>query len=272
MDGLLTAQSARTAPARPVTPPLEGVRTTIAMLVGFWWLATGLILAMQRTPVIENASLFVACVLGVYGAWLVRDARMATDAAGARRSMLGGALIWGWVAATFYGGWIVGPGPVAPVTGSAPSFTLALQALAAMSHHEVAGVGSILVAWALCRGAPNRVGLHVLVVFWALHQIARLNVFLGVVNPAERFLPEPLQWLREFFGPAQNSPLLFVSITLLAVLAVLAARAARRAPGSAAAHGLAIVALLLALGSFEHLLLAVPWDSPFWDIFLRLRA
>lgn len=265
------------AGARPGAIPRRtderaGLAASIGLLLAFWWLATGLIVALQRSVPIATVSLLAVTMLAAAGAWMLRASRDDTGRGGARRAMLGGALLWGWVAATFYGGWIVGPGPTAPVAEGGPTLALALQALAAMAHHEAAALGVIALAWWATRGSPNRVGLQVLLVFWSLHQLARLNVFLGVVNPASRFLPESLLWLSDFFGPQSNSPLLFVSIVALALLAAVVAWRVRGARDPASAHGRALISALLALGALEHLLLATRWDSPFWDVFLRLRG
>jgi putative photosynthetic complex assembly protein 2 len=259
-------------PAPHGAPRERVVLPAVLLIVGFWWLATGAIVALQRDAVTRTAALIVLTALAAFGAYLIHSRRERTTPAAARESLLGGALLWAWVSASFYAGWIVGPGLQGPTTADGPSFRAALEALHSTWYNEVASVGCLVLAWVLTRGASNRMGLHVLVVFWGMHQLARVNLFLGVVNPATRFLPEPLLWLAEFFGPARNSPLLALSVIWLSFLAALLFRRARVAPDPFRRHAAALLGVLVALGALEHLLLGTSWDAPLWDAFLRARG
>ena len=49
--------------------------------------------------------------------------------------------------------------------------------------------------FALTRDGANQVGLWTFVILWAMRQSAKLNVFLGVRNLSEEFLPEHLRYL-----------------------------------------------------------------------------
>jgi putative photosynthetic complex assembly protein 2 len=267
------AGAAPPEPSRKASPPRDRVMlSAAAVVIGFWWVATGLIVALQRDPLTRFAAAVAATALAVAGAWLIWSQRDLRTPAAARRSMIGGALLWAWVSTAFYGGWIVGPGITGPPAAEGPSLGLALEAVLAMSHNEVASVACLFLAWALTRGAPNRLGLHILVVFWAMHQLARLNIFLGVVNPATHFLPERLAWLTEFYGPARNSPLLALSVIALSGVAAWYFHRAIRGSEPFVRYAGALLGTLVALGALEHLLLGTAWDAPLWDAFLRLRG
>jgi putative photosynthetic complex assembly protein 2 len=259
--------------AAPGDPPAERVwLPALGLIVGFWWLATGLIVALQRDPVTRLTALAAATGLAVAGARMMWSNRHHASPAAGRRSLIGGALLWAWVSATFYAGLIVGPGIGAPPDAAGPSLALALQAIHATSYNEAASLACLALAWALTRGGVNRLGFHVLLVFWAMHQLARLNIFLGVVNPATHFLPERLAWLTTFYGPARNSPLLAVSVVLLGLVALVFLRRARGGAAPFQRHAAALLGILVALGALEHLLLGVSWNAPLWDAFLRLRG
>ena len=76
----------------------------IAQVVLFWWVATGLIIAMQRSGPTRSIALIVATALAVFGFWELRSSANDDSALGARRSFLGGALLRGWVSVTYDGG------------------------------------------------------------------------------------------------------------------------------------------------------------------------
>jgi len=243
-----------------------------ALVVGFWWLATGLIVAIQRDPLTRAGALVLVNGLALLGTYLLWTRRERATPAGARQSLLGGAFLWTWVWTSFYSGWLVGPGVGGTPVAQGPTLALAMEALRATSHNEIASVAVLVVAWALTRGASNRVGLHALLVFFGMHQLARLNVFIGVVNPATRFLPERLLWLADFFGPPQNSPLLAISVVGLGLVALGFFRRAATVDDPFRRQTALLLAILAALGAGEHVLIGVPWDAPLWDVFLRFRT
>jgi putative photosynthetic complex assembly protein 2 len=273
----MTVPAATAASAAPDAPRADRrVMLKALLFIGtFWWLATGLVVAIQRDDATRLLALVVATALAGAGAWLIRSRRHDATPAGARASLFGGALLWAWISTAFYGGWIVGPGQAAggsAAAGTAPSLVLALEVIHATSWNEAVSIAAMLLAWALCRGAPNRLGLHVLVVFWAMHQLARLNIFVGVVNPATRFLPERLFWLTDYFGPARNTAFLAFSVLLLTGLAVLLLQRARSSDRPFRRHGAAMLGILVALGALEHALMGFSFNVPLWDFFLGLRG
>jgi putative photosynthetic complex assembly protein 2 len=262
----LAPSSARTAPR--VTPLL--VRS-FALVTGYWWLATGLVVAIQRDGPTRLAALGLATGAGAFGAFLLHDERDDASDSATRRSFLGGGLLWLWVAITLYGGWLMGPAPRAVSPGD-PLLERAFEAVRSLAYHEAASLVVLALAWWLTRGAANRTGFHGLVALWGMQQLAKLNVFLGVANPNTRFLPEWLRFLETYFGPAQNSVLLPVSIVALsAATYVLARRALRRTdePGRSTD---AMLAWLMALAALEHAFLGIAWNAPLWEGFLQFRG
>ena len=68
-----------------------------------------------------------------------------------------------------------------------------------MLHHELALLllGALLVA--LTWHAPNHGALVTFTILWVMRQSAKLNVFLGVRNLNESFLPVHLEYLQSYF-------------------------------------------------------------------------
>ncbi len=268
--------------ARVTLPPSSGpsikftrlMFTSGASVVGFWWLTTGVIVAMQATAMSRTAGVLFCTGLAGWGAWLLASRRhVATDRA-ATESFFGGALLWGWVTATLYTGWIAGPAEAAsvPLDGPSGSLPLALQAVWAMWNSEVAALAAMGAAWFLTRGGVNRIGFWSYVAFWVSLQSSKLNIFWGVKNPGTRFLPPQLSHLSRFFGPEENSLFLPFSLSVLTLvtLGMLAMVVRDRAPHRR--RGWALVTTLLALAVVEHLFLSSRWNAPFWQYFLELRG
>ena len=270
-----------TAPAAPLplaaapprirrVVPWRVFAQAFGIVTGFWWLATGLVIAAQH-PVARGASIAAAALLAVAGAVLVARSRADATPAGARRALAGAGLLWTWVAVSLYAGWLIGPAPRRPAAAP-PNLAAAVDAVHALLWHELGSLAVVALAFALTFRGPNRAAFHVLLAFWGTTQLAKLNVFVGVANPGERFLPEWLRFVAWYFGPERNSVLLPVSVAVLTVAAVwLARRAAGRADPFERWAG-ATVACMLALGALEHVFLGLAWNAPLWDAFLKVRG
>jgi putative photosynthetic complex assembly protein 2 len=164
------------------------------------------------------------------------------------------------------------------VSGAAPTLARAASAIAATAYSSLLAVLLMGVATRAASGASGATGRAArlapgtFAVLWAAHELAKLNVFLGVANPGAELLPAYLAPLRAYFGPARNSPLLAVSVAVLAAATALVARAAFRAADPARRTGLALIAGVLALAALEHALLGVRTPTGWWDLFLRWRG
>ncbi|MCU0648617.1 MAG: DUF3623 family protein [Gemmatimonadaceae bacterium] len=242
-------------------------------VVVYWWLATGLILAMQRDGITRVVGAAVSSLLGVLGVWCVWSSRDDATPRGARRGFLGGALLWGWVSVALYGGWIVGPSALhVAVPVATPSFATAWRAAQAIGYHEVASLALLALTWALTRGHVNRMAWWSLLAFWAVQMTAKLNVFLGVENPGGRFLPERLWFLESYFGPPHHGVLLPLTLAILTCATLVFALLWLRHPKAWMRQSGALLCTLMLLAVVEHLLLGISVDVPLWDLFLRSRG
>ena len=74
---------------------------SLVVVVFFWWSATGLIFALERSPATRLLGLVLASAMAVWGAGLLYLERDRGSASGARRSFLGAAFLWTWVQVAF---------------------------------------------------------------------------------------------------------------------------------------------------------------------------
>lgn len=224
-----------------------------------WWSSTGLIVFLDGLPRAtfrwSMLGATVGLALGFYGL-----ARTSADESivGAYLAFGSAILVWGWHETSFLMGYVTGPRRT-PCPEDSAGLRRAGHAFQTILHHELAIVVTLALAVALTAGGANQTGLWTLVALWALRISAKLNVFLGVPNLGEEFLPEHLRYLASYFRRGPMNLLFPVSITA-ATLAIILLGQAALAQGATAgeAAGLALVATLTALGLVEHWLMVLP--------------
>jgi len=243
------------------------------VVVLFWWSATGVIFALERSPATRLLGFFVASAFAVWGAWLLYVERDRESASAARRGFLGAAFLWTWVQVSFYGGWIVGPSWLAmPVRAESPTLRYAVSAVTAMLWYQLAMLLVIWVAGVLVATRANRVGFWTLLIFWGTHQLACLNIFVGVENPGRGFFPEPLLFLESYFGPARNSWFMPFSVALLLAITLRMIVHALRDATPMRRQSMMLLAVLGVLGILELGVLATPVNLQLWQWFLSVRG
>lgn len=242
---------------------------SLALVIGFWWAATGLTLAMQRSSLTSVASVTITSLFAVVGVALIVQTRNDATVRNARLAFLGSALVWWWCSALFYAGLGIHINENVLVNGEIPprSFGLALRAIDATLRPDLIGVVALALIGMLLRRKINRIAFLTFAVFFGTLQTAKLNVFMGVKNASVDWLPEHLAGLSQYFGPSQNSLLLPVTIVAITVCFVGATKKSRTATEPFVKHGYAMVAFLLALAVLEHVMLGVNLALPLWDIF-----
>jgi putative photosynthetic complex assembly protein 2 len=227
-----------------------------------WWFATGAILWLDGRPRATWRTSMTAATVAMAAAF-VGLAATADDAsvAGTYLAFSCAIVIWGWKELAFLTGFVTGSRRSACPEG-ARGWRRAGYALDAILHHEFAivllGSAVIAIAW----GGANETGAWTFLVLWLMRISAKLNLFLGVRNRGEAFLPEHLHYLASYFGRRPINPLLPVVVLASGLAAAwLWSGALDPAASDAAVAGRALVATLLSLAIVEHLLMIVPLPS-----------
>ena len=224
-----------------------------------WWFSTGVILYLDGLPQRTfTTTLSGASVLLIFALWALVHTRNDTTVAGAYCAFTCGLLVWAWQEAAFLLGVVTGARRT-PCPPGAQGWKRLRYAIEAVLHHELALVVLALAVWVCVGDGSNRVGLWTYMVLWVMRQSAKLNVFLGVRNLGESFLPDHLSYLKTYFQRRPMNALFPISVT-----AGTAAAAWLWWPmlGAAATPhedaGLRLVGTLLTLGALEHWLLVLP--------------
>lgn len=232
-----------------------------------WWFSTGVILYLDKRPAhTYRRSLLGATVvlmLSLVALYAVRDA---ASTAGAYVGFTAGVLVWGWMEMSYFMGLVTGPRKVACPRGCGGwrRFWLAIQT---SLYHELtivaAGAAMVWITW----DSANQVGTWTFVILWWMRWSAKLNLFFGVPNLNEDWLPEHIRFLTTYLSKRPMNLLFPVSVSVATVVMCLLVEAALDLPASSfTSVALMLTATLLALAILEHWLLVLPLaDAALWS-------
>ncbi|RJS92088.1 putative photosynthetic complex assembly protein PuhE [Salinisphaera sp. Q1T1-3] len=224
-----------------------------------WWFATGCLFLLNALPKRGRRwSLAVATLVAVAAFVGLLQSGGDRGAFAAYLSFTCGLTLWGWQTMTYYMGFITGPRERA-CPRDAHGWARFGYGIAASLWHELAALLMGAVLLVSCWHMPNRIGLWTYLVLWAMHVSAKLNLFLGVRNTNDDFLPSHLAYLKSFFRKRRMNPLFPLSVTCgsLVTAACLDTALAVEADGFTTA-GFLLVGTLSGLAVLEHACLFLP--------------
>ena len=239
----------------------------VGYAVFIWWFSTGAILMAVSRPgagredylrrvIIAVPVLMLGCV-GVF------DSLSDDTVKGAFVGFTSALLIWGWFEMAFLAGIITGPNQRRAPRG-ARGFDRFLEAWGTIAYSETALILTAMLIVLLSIDAANAVAMWTYLVLFFARIFAKLNVYLGVPNINDDFLPAPVQHLTTHFRKAPMNTFFPFSVTALTLLAVLwAGLAAATTGGEAVAFTL--LATLTVLALVEHWVMVLPLpDAALW--------
>jgi putative photosynthetic complex assembly protein 2 len=234
----------------------------VLFAVFIWWFSTGVVLLLNRMSRGAVAlSQALSTLLALAALLAIFHTASQTSMSGAYCAFTSALLVWGWHELSFLTGWVTGPRKTALPPGLSEPQRF-VEAVRVILWHEIGiiavGAFIIFITW----GAPNQVGSGTFLVLWVMRTSAKLNLFLGVRNLSEQFLPAHLAYLESCFRRRTLNLLFPFSVSAAsAVLAAMIVRALEPSTPVAAAVGIALVGTMLALAILEHWLLVLPLDS-----------
>ena len=256
-------------------PELNVLNLVLPVLfaIFIWWFSTGVVLLLNGMPrTTFRWSVLISSMLALTALYGLSYTANTLSVVNAYCAFTCALLVWGWHELTFLTGWLTGPRQQAcTAAGGWPRFT---QAVAAILWHELAILASGLLLVAITWDAPNQVGLWTFVVLWVMRTSAKLNLFFGVRNLSEEFLPAHLTYMGSYFRRRPMNAFLPVSIILSTVaLVLIGLRAMNIETSTAETVGLILVGSMLAMAILEHFLLVLPLPSTaLWRWAMRSRT
>lgn len=239
----------------------------VLFVVLLWWFSTGVILFLDGLPrhtyrwSLAGATALLAASIGFLAA-----GRDDVSATGAYLAFTGAVLTWGWHEMSFLMGVVTGPRRL-PLPEGCRGWRRFGYAVQTIVHHELAIAATGLLIVAVTWGGANQVGAWSFLILWGMRLSAKFNLFLGVRNWNEEFLPQHLRYLETYFARRPVNPLFPVSVAVSTGLGgVLLAAALAAETGSFEATALLLLATLLWLAVLEHWFMVVPLPtSALWS-------
>lgn len=241
-----------------------------AYAIFFWWFSTGAILYVVSRAEREGRDGYMSAVvmavpvlfLGCVG---IIASLESTGLQGAYMGFTSALLVWGWFEMAFLAGIITGPNSY-PTPLETHGWERFVRAWGAIAYSEMALVFSAILITLLSLGASNQIAVWTFMVLFFARIFAKLNLYFGVPNINDEFLPRPVRHLTTHFRRAPMNAFFPVSVTLLTfALACWIERALAMPAGSGAETGFVLLAALTALALFEHWMMILPLpDAALW--------
>jgi len=238
-----------------------------------WWFSTGVILYLVGLPRRTHKWTMAAFTMLLLGAlWAAMQSAGDTGQVAAYVGFTAALAVWAWQEVAFLLGYVTGPRRD-PCPTQAQGWQRARLALQTVLHHEIAllALGTALVA--LTWRQPNQGAAFTFLILWVMRLSAKLNLFLGVRNLNEQFLPAHLGYLQSYFRRRRMNGLFPLSVIAASVAAVVMWELALGNVHDAAGESAAILAAtLLSLGLLEHWFMVLPLPSEaLWAWGMRSR-
>ena len=238
-----------------------------------WWFSTGLILYLDGLP--ERTfrwSMLGASALAGLALYGLARSSSDTTLTGTYVAFTSGLMVWAWHEISFLMGYVTGT-RTTPCPPGCRGWRHFLHAVEAILYHELAIAASAVAVVALTWGGANQVGTWTFLLLWGMRLSAKLNVYLGVPNLTEEFLPGHLHYLKSFLAKKPMNLLFPVSVTVATLVAgflVQEATADDALLFEAAAF--TFLAALMVLAILEHWFLVLPLpDAALWRWALSSR-
>jgi putative photosynthetic complex assembly protein 2 len=239
-----------------------------------WWFSTGLVLMLDGLPrTTFRWSLAIASAIAVAALGGIAITASDGSVSGAYAAFTCALLVWGWQELSFLTGWLTGPRRHA-CPPSCSGWRHFVHAIEAILWHELAIIGGAVLIAAITWHGSNAVALWTYAVLWTMRSSAKLNLFFGVRNLSEEFLPPHLTYLKSFFRRRRMNALLPVSVGAAGFVVMLLVQGAIDPAATEPERvGLLLVAALLALAIVEHLMMVLPIDvTALWRWAMRNHA
>nr|WP_316640887.1 putative photosynthetic complex assembly protein PuhE [uncultured Roseateles sp.] len=246
----------------------------ILYTVLLWWFSTGVILYLNGMPRATHKWQMLAATV-LLGVALCGVAVSADDTrvSGAYFAFTAALMVWAWQELGFLLGYVTGPRRSACPPG-ARGWARAGHAVMAILYHELALLVLAAALLALTWQQPNQVALWTFAALWLMRLSAKLNVFLGVRNLNEQFLPEHLRYMHSYFRQRPSNALFPVAVIASTLLAANVWQAALNSNATAfEATAASLVAAMLSLAVLEHWFMVLPLPSErLWNWSLRASS
>jgi putative photosynthetic complex assembly protein 2 len=230
----------------------------IAFALFLWWFSTGVIFYLDNLPVrtfkwsMTGATLTLVASLVTLGYTADK-----TDVISVYLAFSAALLVWGFQEISLYMGVITGPRKIRCEEGCSGIRHFG-HAIAANLYHEISIILGAIVIYALTKDADLPFGFFTYIILWGMHLSARLNVFLGVRNVSEDFVPAHMDVMKSFLNKKPMNMLFPVSVTIAMIGTFCLVNRVDQAQSDGERIGYILLATMMVLALIEHWMLVLP--------------
>ncbi|QWC99862.1 DUF3623 domain-containing protein [Polynucleobacter paneuropaeus] len=226
-----------------------------------WWFSTGLILKINGLPSRFFKAIFTLSIgVLMMAFWGLEISSQQATVAGEYCSFTCAIMIWGWQELAFLLGYITGSRRSDCPQGLG-GIRRAWYAFQTINYHELTLLGLGFALFLMNLEAINQTGFWTYIILWGMRQSTKINIFLGVLNFNEAFLPQHLKYLITYFRRKAMNLLMPFSILVSVLFLVPIWSHAASESSAYEITSSALLGTLLALGLLEHLFLVLPFPN-----------
>ncbi|MCU0925178.1 MAG: putative photosynthetic complex assembly protein PuhE [Hydrogenophaga sp.] len=222
-----------------------------------WWFGTGAILWLVRRPSASFRTSLVWCTgLLALSLWTIQLSMQAQTVGNAYLGFVSVIAMWAWHEVAFLTGWLTGPRRV-PLDPGARGWQRFTQSTQVVIWHELALLLNFAVLLWMQQGQPSHVALCTFAILWCMRFSAKLNLFFGVPQVGEQYLPRHLAYLGSYFKKGRLSAFFYLSVAASCTVWAWIVWELVSGRVTASTGGI-LLASLLGLAIVEHLIMAFP--------------
>ncbi len=239
-----------------------------------WWLSTTVLLFLTRKNTTSSniSTMVLATFMLIAGLFILILSTKAADVSSAYMGFISVLLIWSWQEAGFLVGWFTG-NRKSPCPKQIKGLKRAWLAFQTISYHEFILIILGFSIWMLTIDVPNDISLKTFLILWVMRLSAKLNVFFGVRNFYEEFLPKQISYLTTYFKRKSFNLFLPFLLFVAVITDMLFWYNAGVSTSSYERTSSALLAALLALGILEHIFMVLPFQlDRIWRLGLLKRT
>ncbi len=222
-----------------------------------WWFGTGIILLLVRFPrEWFPAARGLWTLISIPALFFCYQSMQENSNANAYLGFISTIVLWGWHELSFLTGWISGPRR-APLEPNLNIWNRFKQSVQVIWHHELGLFLNLLLLIGMQIGQPNHTAVCTFGLLWMMRLSSKLNLFFGVPQVGEQYLPSQLAYMGSYFRKSAVSGFFYLSMSLSIIVWLALIWQAHAGQVTITCHWV-LLASLLGLAIIEHILMMVP--------------
>jgi len=222
-----------------------------------WWFGTGIILLLVRFP----KEWFPAArgfwtLISIPALFFCYQSMQENSNANAYLGFISTIVLWGWHELAFLTGWISGHRRV-PLEPNLHIWNRFKQSVAVIWHHELGLFLNLMLLIGMQIGQPNHTAVCTFGLLWMMRLSSKLNLFFGVPQVGEQYLPIQLAYMGSYFRRSAVSGFFYLSMSVSVIVWLALVWQAHAGQVTITCHWV-LLASLLGLAIIEHILMMIP--------------